>query len=192
MTATENQELIEVFNRVRAWPLPLRITLARRILETADLPAVRGAAQRAVARPGDRRAQDRLAAPHGRGVPADDRRRTHEEIRMNRVLLDTNVILDALLERQPWAADARLIWAAHLEGRLAAHVTATSLTDIFYVARRCTGSLKAWQAVRICLDQLYVIPVGLRSRLPPRSKSSGISRIAFRSHRQTPRGSTRS
>ena len=49
---------------------------------------------------------------------------------MIRILLDTNVILDALLDRQPWAAEAKTIWAAHLEGQLAAHVTTTSLTDV--------------------------------------------------------------
>jgi predicted nucleic acid-binding protein len=48
---------------------------------------------------------------------------------MIRVLLDTNVILDALLDREPWAADAKRIWAAHLEKQLAAHVTATSLAE---------------------------------------------------------------
>ena len=29
---------------------------------------------------------------------------------MKRVLLDTNVVLDALLDRQPWSADAIQIW----------------------------------------------------------------------------------
>ena len=33
---------------------------------------------------------------------------------MTRVLLDTNVVLDALLERAPWVVEARAIWEAHL------------------------------------------------------------------------------
>ena len=92
---------------------------------------------------------------------------------MIRILLDTNVILDALLDRQPWAAEAKTIWAAHLEGQLAAHVTATSLTDVFYVSRRIAGRSKAWQAVRACLDQLYVIPVGLSELLAATSREIG-------------------
>jgi predicted nucleic acid-binding protein len=77
-----------------------------------------------------------------------------------RVLLDTNVILDALLDREPWVTEARAIWAAHLQFQVAAHVTATSLTDVFYVARRIAGGERAWLAVGACLDQLYIIPVG--------------------------------
>jgi predicted nucleic acid-binding protein len=53
-----------------------------------------------------------------------------------RVLVDTNVILDALLERQPWVAEAATIWQANLTGEVAAHMTATSLTDVFYIGRR--------------------------------------------------------
>ena len=80
---------------------------------------------------------------------------------MSRVLLDTNVVLDALLERVPWVTEARAIWEAHIGDRLAAHITATSLTDIFYVSRRLVGRPRAWFAVGACLDQLYVIPVDL-------------------------------
>jgi predicted nucleic acid-binding protein len=79
---------------------------------------------------------------------------------MIRILLDTNVVLDALLDRQPWIADARAIWQAHLNDQIAAHITATAVTDVFYVARRLAGSDQAWLAVRACLDQLYLISVG--------------------------------
>ncbi|MCY2995883.1 MAG: PIN domain-containing protein [Planctomycetota bacterium] len=80
---------------------------------------------------------------------------------MIRVLLDTNIVLDALLDRAPWNADARAIWEAQLGGRLAAHVTASSLTDVFYVARRHAGRDRAWLAIRACLDQLHVIALGI-------------------------------
>jgi predicted nucleic acid-binding protein len=80
---------------------------------------------------------------------------------MMRVLLDTNVVLDALLGRDPWVVQAKTIWAAHLDNRIAAHITATSLTDIFYLSRRLIDRAKAWTAVGTCLDQLYILPVGL-------------------------------
>ena len=79
---------------------------------------------------------------------------------MIRVLLDTNVVLDALLNRQPWNTRARAIWQAHLDNQIAAHITATSATDVFYVARRHAGREQAWLAIRACLDQLYLIAVG--------------------------------
>jgi predicted nucleic acid-binding protein len=80
---------------------------------------------------------------------------------MKRIMLDTNIVLDALLERDPWVAEARTIWSNHLRSRIAAHITASSLSDIFYVSRRLADRARAWLAVGTCLDQLYVIPVAL-------------------------------
>ena len=80
---------------------------------------------------------------------------------MIHALLDTNVILDVLLDRMPWSTDAVVLWQAKLDGQFAAYVTATSLTDIFYITRRYAGREKAWQAVHSSLDQLSVIPVGI-------------------------------
>jgi hypothetical protein len=80
---------------------------------------------------------------------------------MNRIPLDTDVVPDALLERAAWVAEVKAIWEAHLGHRIAAHITATSLTDIFYVSRRLVGRAKAWLAVGACLDPLYILPVGL-------------------------------
>ena len=51
-----------------------------------------------------------------------------------RVLLDVNVLLDHLLERAPWAAEAAAIWQSVDERRLAGFVAATTLTNIFYAA----------------------------------------------------------
>jgi hypothetical protein len=40
MTATQSQELVEVLSRVKSWPFDMRMTLARRILETAVTPGI--------------------------------------------------------------------------------------------------------------------------------------------------------
>ena len=40
MTVTQSRELAEVVDRVKGWPLEMRISLARRILETAEAPAI--------------------------------------------------------------------------------------------------------------------------------------------------------
>jgi predicted nucleic acid-binding protein len=47
---------------------------------------------------------------------------------MSRVLLDTNVVLDALLDRAPWNEEATAIFEANRLDRIAAHITASSLT----------------------------------------------------------------
>lgn len=76
-----------------------------------------------------------------------------------RVLLDTNVVLDVLLRRGEWLADAEAVWQATAEGRLTACITASSLTDIYYISRRLASVSSARQVVRRCLDCLELLPV---------------------------------
>jgi predicted nucleic acid-binding protein len=109
---------------------------------------------------------------------------------MTRVLLDTNVVLDVLLDRHPWNVQAIAIWQAHLQNQIAAHMTATSVTDVFYVARRLAGRDQAWRAIRACLDQLYVIAVGATERrtAPRRCHVLDSSSCKSPPRRQTPKG----
>ena len=81
---------------------------------------------------------------------------------MTHALLDTNVVLDALLDRTPWNIQANAIWQAQLDKQFTAYVTATTLTDIFYISRRYGGLEKAWQLVHAVLNQLPIISVGPR------------------------------
>lgn len=55
---------------------------------------------------------------------------------MMRILIDTNVLLDVLLSRDPWVTDAARLWAIIETGKVAGYVCASTFTDIFYVARR--------------------------------------------------------
>ncbi len=43
-------------------------------------------------------------------------------------LVDINVLLDVLLNRRPWAGEAREIWRANHAGRFRGYVAATSKT----------------------------------------------------------------
>jgi len=76
-----------------------------------------------------------------------------------RVLLDTNVILDVLLAREPWVADAAQIWLMCSDGRFTGYACASSITDIFYIARRLTDLTRARAAVRLCLATFMICPV---------------------------------
>ncbi len=40
MSTAEAIELADILNRVKDWPLDMRITLARRVLESADTPPI--------------------------------------------------------------------------------------------------------------------------------------------------------
>ena len=62
---------------------------------------------------------------------------------MKRVLFDTNVVLDVLLDRQPYAEASAAAWAAVetgvTEGMLAAH----AVTTLHYLIRKEMGVIKA-------------------------------------------------
>lgn len=74
-------------------------------------------------------------------------------------LLDTNVVLDVLLDRSPWSAEMRPLWLASHRGEITAALTATSVTNIFYIARKLMGLERARLSVQLCLDALEVLPV---------------------------------
>lgn len=73
-----------------------------------------------------------------------------------RILLDTNVVLDVLLGREPWQAEASAIWQAVDGGQITAYVPASAITDIYYVARKLTDNVLARQSVQVCLDAFNV------------------------------------
>ncbi len=76
-----------------------------------------------------------------------------------RVLFDTNVVLDVLLKRDPWVKDSAAIWQASDDGRITAHILASTLTDIFYIARKQVGQDAAHVAVRTCLEAFEICAI---------------------------------
>jgi predicted nucleic acid-binding protein len=74
-----------------------------------------------------------------------------------KVLLDTHVVLDLMLERDPWRVEAEAIAQADADGRIQSHVCASAITDIYYISRKLIGAEKARVIVRNCLDRLGVV-----------------------------------
>jgi predicted nucleic acid-binding protein len=77
-----------------------------------------------------------------------------------RVLVDTNIVLDFLLQREPFLQDAELLFQAIDAGHVIGYVTATALTDIFYISRKHTRSVEqARQAVSETLTAMVICPI---------------------------------
>lgn len=53
-----------------------------------------------------------------------------------KLLIDTNIILDALMAREPWANEAQKIILAIAEEEVEGFITASSFTDIYYLLRK--------------------------------------------------------
>jgi predicted nucleic acid-binding protein len=77
-----------------------------------------------------------------------------------RVLIDTNIVLDYLLEREPFLQNAEALFNKIDSGQIIGYVSATTLTDIFYIARRHTRSIElARQAVSTTLAVMAICSV---------------------------------
>lgn len=79
---------------------------------------------------------------------------------MIRVLIDTNILLDVILHRDPWRFEAQAIWNAVRDGRLLGLITATTVTDVHYLVRRAVHGDAAIEAIRECVDLFTVVAIG--------------------------------
>lgn len=69
-----------------------------------------------------------------------------------RILLDTNVVLDVALDRQPFYDAAARILEASDFGRVHLFVTASSVTDLYYVLRKQRGRQAGLNFIRRLLE----------------------------------------
>lgn len=78
------------------------------------------------------------------------------------VLLDTNILLDLVLAREPWAAEAGALLTAVHHGRAQGVVAAHTITTLFYLMARGGGRQRAREVVGQLLDTVRVVPVAER------------------------------
>jgi len=76
-----------------------------------------------------------------------------------RVLFDTNIILDVLLERHPFSESATGLLSKVEKGKITGLVCATTLTTIYYLVSKALGRSKANECVELLLCLFEVAPV---------------------------------
>ena len=76
-----------------------------------------------------------------------------------KVVFDANAILDVLLERPPFAEPAAILLARAERGGIQGFACATTVTTIFYLARKAVGNDLARRQVGDLLSILNVAPV---------------------------------
>jgi len=76
-----------------------------------------------------------------------------------RVFIDTNVVLDFLQEREPFVEDAERLFERIDAGEIEGFISATSVTNIFYIVRRAAGLVAAYDAVSQILVDLNICAV---------------------------------
>jgi predicted nucleic acid-binding protein len=78
---------------------------------------------------------------------------------MKKILLDTNVVLAIALNREPFVASASLLFDKIDEKNIQAFISASTITDIFYIISKSKGKLVARNFIEQIIEILDVIAI---------------------------------
>ncbi len=78
-----------------------------------------------------------------------------------RVLIDTNIVLDFLQEREPFVENAARLFERIDAGEIEGFIAATTITNIYYIIRRIAGRVVAQDAIAQVLNDLTICAVNL-------------------------------
>ena len=75
------------------------------------------------------------------------------------VLIDTNILLDVLQNRQPHYHDSAAVWNLVENNKLLGYVSVISFNNAFYVLRKQIGSAAALDAIKLVRSAFKVVPL---------------------------------
>jgi len=78
---------------------------------------------------------------------------------MKKILLDTNIILDIALKREPHFEHSAILFKKLDEKKIQAFVTATTITDIYYISKKATDHNIAIQFISKLLEIVDILGV---------------------------------
>ena len=76
------------------------------------------------------------------------------------VFLDTNVVLDHLADRQPFAENSHRIFALGEMHQLEIHVSALTFCNLHYILRKLEGNERTLQLLVVLKQIVHISPVG--------------------------------
>lgn len=76
-----------------------------------------------------------------------------------KLLFDTNVILDVLLDREPFSDDAAFLLSLVERSEVIGYICATTITTIHYLAAKTLGSKPAIRHIRTLMSLFIIAPV---------------------------------
>ena len=76
-----------------------------------------------------------------------------------KVLFDTNVVLDLILDREPDATYAAALFSVVEKKQISGFLCATTITTIHYLAQKTIGSKKTKKVIKQLLDLFRITPV---------------------------------
>jgi predicted nucleic acid-binding protein len=76
-----------------------------------------------------------------------------------KLFLDTNVLLDVLVQRAPHSISASRIWSRVEARAVEGYISAVSFNNVHYVIRRAAGRPAAHEALKLLRDVFQLIPL---------------------------------
>jgi predicted nucleic acid-binding protein len=76
-----------------------------------------------------------------------------------RVLFDTNIVLDVLMDRLPYSDAAVDLFSRVEDGSVIGYLCGTTITTVFYLATKTIGTAKAREEIGKLLNLFEVAPV---------------------------------
>lgn len=76
-----------------------------------------------------------------------------------KLLLDTNIVLDVLMDRLPFSDSAVELFSKVEDGTIIGYVCGTTITTVYYLASKALGAPKAREEIRKLLNLFEVAPV---------------------------------
>jgi predicted nucleic acid-binding protein len=75
------------------------------------------------------------------------------------VFIDTNVLMDVLLDRHPFVAESRKVWLLAERRKVVGLVSALSFPNIYYVVRKMVGADKAASMMTLLRNTFAAVPL---------------------------------
>ncbi len=79
-----------------------------------------------------------------------------------KIMFDTNIILDVLLNRAPFSTDAILLFSQVENGKIKGLIASTTVTTIFYLSSKILGKSAAKKAIHALLKLFEVSAINHR------------------------------
>lgn len=76
-----------------------------------------------------------------------------------KILLDTNIVLDLLMDRMPFADAAAELFSKVEDGSATGYLCGTTITTVYYLAAKVVGTPKAQEEIKKLLSLFEVAPV---------------------------------
>jgi predicted nucleic acid-binding protein len=76
-----------------------------------------------------------------------------------KILFDTNIVLDVLMDRLPHSDSAADLFSKVEDGTIIGYLCGTTITTVFYLAAKTVGAARAQEEIRKLLSLFEVAPV---------------------------------